>query len=200
MQEHQEPYQYMLFIFADFKNKDKIIELIALQLSAFTDKNSYLKYNYGDYGMVMNFQSHMSFYNIRDHIHIILEKVAPQYFLFEKPKHLYAFMPPELKLNLFDLNEENIDDMQKGVNFSDNMNIMDNFLINLTSSFNESNIPSQEDMDKMFENIMSKFEKDLEGIDNYKPTIDDILDKIKEEGIESLTNTEKQILDEYSKT
>ena len=33
-----------------------------------------------------------------------------------------------------------------------------------------------------------------------KPTIDDILEKIQEMGIDSLTNLEKQILDEYAKT
>ena len=196
MQENKEPYQYMLFIFGDFKGQDKIIELIALQLSAFTDKNSYVKYNYGDYGVVMNFQSHFSFYNLRDHVHIVLEKVAPQYFLFEKPKHMYAYMPPELKLNLFDLNEENVNIEQKDVNFKDTMNIMDNFLINLTSSFNTDNLLSEDDMEKMFENIMNEVDKREE----FRPTIDDILDKIKDKGIDSLTNTEKQILDEYSKT
>ena len=198
MEEHQEPYQYMLFIFGDFKGKDKIIELIALQLSAFTDKHSYVKYNYGDYGVVVNFQSHLSFYNIRDHVHIILEKVAPQYFLFERPKHMYAFMPPELKLNLFDLNEENTNIEQKNVNFKDNMNLMDNFLLNLTSSFSTGidNVLSEEDMEKMFENIMNKMEER----EDYRPTIDEILDKIKDNGIGSLTKTEKQILDEYSKT
>lgn len=198
MEEHQEPYQYMLFIFGDFKGKDKIIELIALQLSAFTDKHSYVKYNYGDYGVVVNFQSHLSFYNIRDHVHIILEKVAPQYFLFERPKHMYAFMPPELKLNLFDLNEENTNIEQKNVNFKDNMNLMDNFLLNLTSSFSTGidNVLSEEDMEKMFENIMNKMEER----EDYRPTIDEILDKIKNNGIGSLTKTEKQILDEYSKT
>ena len=196
MKEHQEPYQYMLFIFGDFKGKDKIIELIALQLSAFTDKHSYVKYNYGDYGIVLNFQSHLSFYNIRDHVHIILEKVAPQYFLFERPKHMYAYMPPELKLNLFDLNEENINIEQKDVNFKDVMNIMDNFLINITSTLSPENMLSEDDMERMFENIMNRMEEREE----HRPTIDEILDKIKDNGIGSLTETEKQILDEYSKT
>ena len=45
----------------------------------------------------------------------------------------------------------------------------------------------------MFENIMTK-------VNEEKPSMDDILEKIKEEGMTSLTKTEKQILDEYSKT
>lgn len=195
MDKNQEPYQYLLFIFGDFKDNEKFVELISTQLSLFTDKNSYLKYNYGDYGMVLHFQSEFSFYNLRDHVHITLEKVVPQYFLMEKPKHLYAFMPPELKLNLFDLNEENDNIEQKDVNFKDMMNIVDNFLINISSTFNED-IFSEEHMESMFENIMSKVDKQ----DYEKPTMDELLEKIKDNGLNSLTEQEKQILDEYSKS
>jgi len=195
MKEHQEPYQYLLFIFGEFKNNDKLVELIASQLSIFTDENSYLKYNYGDYGIVLHFQSHFSFYNLRDHVHIILEKIVPQYFLMERPKNFYAFMPPELKLNLFDLYEENHNEEQTNVNFKDMMNIVDNFLINVTSSMNQD-LFSEENMDKMFENIMFKMEKEVK----QTPTIDELLDKIKDKGLSSLTDDEKQILDEYSKS
>ena len=195
MKEHQEPYQYLLFIFGEFKNNDKIVELIASQISIFTDENSYLKYNYGDYGIVMHFQSHFSFYNLRDHVHVVLEKVVPQYFLMERPKNFYAFMPPELKLNLFDLYEENNNIEQTNVNFKDNMNLIDNFLINITSSMNED-LFSEENMGKMFENIMFKMEKEVK----QTPTIDELLDKIKDKGLSSLTDDEKQILDEYSKS
>lgn len=198
MHKNQEPFQYLLFIFGDFRGKDKIIELIATQLSAFTDKNSYLKYNYGDYGIVMNFQSNFSFLNLRDHTHIILEKVAPQYFLMEHPKNLYAFMPPELKINLFDLYEENQTiEEDKNDNFKENL--FDNFLFTLSSSFMTDETMSEEQMEKLFNDIMLKntyptyMEKD-------PPTIDELLEKIKENGLNSLTETEKQILDEYSKS
>jgi hypothetical protein len=195
MKKRQEPYQYLLFIFGEFKNNDKIVELIASQISIFTDENSYLKYNYGDYGVVMHFQSHFNFYNLRDHIHIVLEKVVPQYFLMERPKNFYAFMPPELKLNLFDLYEENQNEEQKNVNFKDMMNMVDNFLINITSSINED-LFSEERMNNMFENIMTKLEDEKK----YVPTIDELLDKIKDSGLDSLTDNEKQLLDEYSKS
>lgn len=198
MHKNQEPFQYLLFIFGDFKGKDKIIELIATQLSAFTDKHSFLKYNYGDYGIVMNFQSNFSFLNLRDHTHIILEKVAPQYFLMEHPKNLYAFMPPELKINLFDLYEENQTiEEDKNDNFKENL--FDNFLFTLSSSFMTDETMSEEQMEKLFNDIMLKntyptyMEKD-------PPTIDELLEKIKENGLNSLTETEKQILDEYSKS
>jgi hypothetical protein len=195
MNKHQEIHQYFLFIFGDFKNNDKLVELIASQVSIFKDRNSFLKYNYGDYGIVIHFQSEYSFYNLRDHVHIILEKVVPQYFLMERPKNLYAFMPPELKLNLFDLNEENHNEETTNINFKDFTGIVDNFLINITSSMSED-IFSEDNLNKMFENILSKLEREEKKI----PTIDELLDKIKENGLESLTENEKKILDEYSKS
>ena len=145
----------------------------------------------------MNFQSNLSFYDIRDHIHVSLEKVVPQYFLIEKPKHMYAFMPPELKLNLFDLNEENEVIDQKDINigdtFKDMTNIVDNFFFNIASTINPEDMLSDNDMKGMFENIIKKVEED-------SPTIDELLEKIKDKGITSLSTEEKRILDEYSKT
>jgi predicted transcriptional regulator len=113
----------------------------------------------------------------------------------ERPKSFYAFMPPELKLNLFDLHEENNDIEQTNVNFKDFTNIMDNFLINIASSF-DNDIFSEESMENMFNNIMSK----VENKETHVPTIDELLEKIKDKGLESLTDNEKQILDEYSKS
>jgi len=195
MKNYQEPYQYLIFIFGDFKNNDKIVELIASQISVFIDKKTYLKYNYGDYGVVIHFQSHFNFYNLRDHVHVVLEKVVPQYFLMERPKSFYAFMPPELKLNLFDLHEENNDTNKTNVNFKDFTNIMDNFLINIASTF-DKDIFLEENMENMFNNIMLKVESE----EKHIPTIDELLEKIKDKGLESLTDNEKQILDEYSKS
>jgi len=96
---------------------------------------------------------------------------------------------------LFDLYEENNNIEQTNVNFKDMMNIVDNFLINITSSLNED-IFSEENMEQMFNNIMNKVENE----EKYTPTIDELLDKIKDKGLSSLTDNEKQILDEYSKS
>lgn len=190
MSKNRETFQYLLFIFGDFRGKDKIIELIATQLSAFTDKNSYLKYNYGDYGIVMNFESQFSFLNLREHTHIILEKVAPQYFLMEHPKNLYAFMPPELKINLFDIHEENITTQQESE---------DDFFYNHTFLINPEEFLTEEQMEGLFNEIMSKATYPTDVKKDY-PTVDELLEKIKENGLNSLTETEKQILDEYSKS
>jgi len=196
MKEQQEPIQYLLFIFDDFTKNEKIVDLIALQLSALTDKDSFVKYNHGKYGIVINLQSHFSFYEFRDYVHTILENIVSQYFLIEKPKNMYAFMPPELKLNLFDLyDENNFNENEKDVNFDKSLNIMDNFLYYYTSSISDEKLISDEKMETMFSKIMSEIEKSEIEV----PTVDDILEKIKEKGMKSLTDNEKQILDEYSK-
>ena len=192
----QEPKQYMIFIYGDYKDKDKIVELIAIQLSAFSDPDTYLKYNYGDYGIVVNFNSYLSFYELRDHIHIVLEKAVDQYFLIETPKAMYAHMPPEMKLNLFDLNEENQKFEETTKKDKPESNIIDKFIFNIASSLLPEDMLSEEEMDKMFDNIMTQVNNKEP---KQKPSIDDILEKIQEMGIDSLTNFEKQILDEYAK-
>ena len=61
MNNKTEKFQYMIFIFGDFKNDDELVKLIATQISPFTNNNSYLKYNYGDHGIVMNLESLLPF-------------------------------------------------------------------------------------------------------------------------------------------
>lgn len=199
MNKNHKIYQYLLFIFGDFTDKDKIIELIATQLSSFTDKNTYLKYNYGDYGIVMNFQSQFSFVEIREHTQIILEKVAPQYFLMEHPNNLYAFMPSELKINLFDLNHENHNVEDEKIKNELNKNIFDNFLFTFSTSVMSEDMLSEEQMENLFNDVMLKYDNPTY-IKKEPPTMDELLEKIKENGLNSLTETEKQILDEYSKS
>ena len=201
----QQPKQYLLFVYGDFRKKDKIVELISLQLSSFTTINSNIKFNYGDYGAIYNFESENSFFEIRDHVHIILEKVSFQYFLIEQPKNIYAYMPPELKINLFDLFSDNDNEENNIVNEKPDISLMDMFFMNMNTTFsddntfNESNTTfslSEEDKERILRNIFDRLEEDT---DYKKPTIDDLLDKIQENGIKSLSEQEMKLLDEYSK-
>jgi len=191
--------QYLLFLYGEYENTDKIIELIALQISNFTSNDSYVKYNYGGSNAVMFFESELSFYELRDYVHLILENICSQYFLMEKPKGFYAYMPAELKLNLFNLTEDNIKEKKdieetksEKNEFKNMFDAFDKFIINTANNFfDESNL-SEEDMEKMFVNITNKMKGEK------TPTIDEILDKISNKGIESLSLKERKILDKYS--
>ena len=197
---NKEPIQYLLFVYGDFRNKDKVVELISLQLSSFTTMTSNIKFNYGDYGAIYNFESEHNFFNIRDHVHVILEKVSFQYFLIEKPKNMYAYMPPELKINLFDLlsdndnKEYNITEEEEESGYT---NLTDMFYYNTNTTFSEEDLFKGIDKDQLFQNIMERLKYEDE--DQPKPTVDDILDKIRDKGMDSLTSYEKQLLEEYSK-
>lgn len=191
----QEPRQYLIFIFDDFKNREKIIELIALQLSPLTDEKSHVKYNYGDYGVVINLQTHISFYDFRDYVHNILEKVASQYFLIETPKNIFAYMPPELKMNLFDLTGENNIPPKKD-SFKGIFESLDRILYELPKNIDIENFIFDDDkFDDIVKNVFGQNEKKQV----IKPSIDDVLEKIHEKGLNSLTEIEKTVLDEYSK-
>ena len=100
---------------------------------------------------------------------------------------------------MFDLNEENhIIEEEKNKNELNN-NIFDNFLYTYSTSLMPEDILSEEQMENLFNDIMLKHDNPTYMKKEY-PTIDELLEKIKENGLNSLTETEKQILDEYSKS
>ena len=99
---------------------------------------------------------------------------------------------------MFDLNEENhIIEEEKNKNELNN-NIFDNFLYTYSTSLMFEDTLSEEQMENLFNDIMLKHDNPTYMKKEY-PTIDELLEKIKENGLNSLTETEKQILDEYSK-
>ena len=87
-----------------------------------------------------------------------------------------------------------IEILQLGHEFKNMFDAFVKFIINTANSFfDESNL-SEEDMERMFVNITNK----MKGGKEETPTIDEILDKISNKGIESLSLSERKILDEYS--
>ena len=76
-------------------------------------------------------------------------------------------------------------------------NLVDMFYYNTNTTFSEEDLFKGVDKDQLFQNIMERLRYEDE--EEYKPTVDDILDKIRDKGIESLTSYEKKLLEEYSK-
>lgn len=188
---------YLIFLYGEYENMENILELISLQISNFTTKDSYVKYNYGESNAVIHFESTLNFYELRDYIHLILENVCSQYFLLERPASFYAYMETEMKLNLFNLIEDNSKDTKKKFDKKDTktniFDIFDRFIIETANNFFPEDMLSEENMEKMFNNITNKMKGEED------PTIDEILDKISKSGIESLNRNEIKILNEYSK-
>ena len=103
-----------------------------------------------------------------------------------------------LKLNLFDLETENMQ-YEKMPNKQDDdemLKIMDYFLQNSMKNFDKDEI------DNMFYNEEDSLINELKlkkNVTFVKPTLDELLEKVKENGVDKLTKYEKQILDEYAR-
>jgi hypothetical protein len=115
-----------------------------------------------------------------------MSEITEQYFLMEVTKNVDVKMPRKLKKDFLNIDgEEKKRETRTGeINVESKLKERKEELKNFTFDFL---IPV--DFDKM----VQKNEPD------YLPTVDEILDKISEKGIDSLTETEKEILDNYGK-
>lgn len=177
--------RYMLFIFGDFTEMEKFIEDISYQLITVVS-SEYLKFNYGEFGVVLHFRTKELFMELKEYVDMCLDGVVEQYFLMEATENVDIKMERKLKRDFLNIDGVKKETKTKGVQkdeLSDEkkkrMNSMMEFIFPLTED--------------MIKNPFLKEEK------KEKPTVDQILDKISEKGIESLTEEEKQILDNYGK-
>ena len=155
--------RYMLFIFGDFSEMENFIDEISYQLVTIVS-SEFLKFNYGEFGMVLHFRTKETFVELKDYIDMCLEGQVEQYFLMEATENVDIKMDRKLKKDFL-----NIDGVKK------------------------ENKNKEVDVEKLNEVKEKKLPE------SPKPTVDQILEKITEKGIESLTKEEKQILDNYGK-
>jgi hypothetical protein len=193
---------YLLFIYSTLGEDSPVLRDIPLQLSPISSA-PYIKYNYGDSGLICNFETDLPFPELREFVSVTLEGLVDQYFLIEHSDNMSVHMDNSLKLNLFDLNSEN-KKYGNGDNVSDKQGedelykIMDYFLSESMKEIDNNDLYSltfdeDEDEDPLIRKL--KLKKDPKFM---KPSLDSLLEKIKEKGIKSLTKYEKQLLNEYA--
>ena len=183
-QPKQDP-SYMLFIFGDFDEQENLATNLSSQLLAVVS-SPFLKFTYGEYGVVFHFRSKEVFSDLKEYIDMAMSEITEQYFLMEATKNIDIKMPRKLKKDFLNIDgEEKKKENKTGeINVESKLRERKEELRNFTFEFL---------MPTDFNQMVQKNEPD------YLPTVDEILDKISEKGIESLTETEKEILDNYGK-
>lgn len=189
---------YMLFIFGDYKNGEKYIESI---MSEFTPiiTTDYLKFVWGDYGVVVHFKSDLNFNDLSEFVSIQLEMMVDQYFLLEKTDNVSAFGPEEIVGYVLDLDSNlkrpeptQVKDEQER---EEELNrIIEYFMSNMSEE--ENGMTFDMDDDDLDDDEIKRIQ--LSNIQNKSLTLDQILDKIAEKGIKSLSKKEKQQLEKYA--
>jgi len=180
--------RYMLFIFGDFTENETFINDISYQLVTVIS-SEYLKFNYGEFGMTLHFRTKESFEDLKEYIDMCLEDLVEQYFLMEATENVDIKMDRKLKKDFLNIDGVKIENKNKEVD---------------VEKLNEEKQKKLGDiMDFMIPLSENNFEFPIKfkvpRPETPKPTVDQILEKITEKGIESLTKEEKQILDNYAK-
>jgi hypothetical protein len=176
---------YMLFIYGDFKDKEEGVEELALQLIPIVSSD-FVKYNYGDHGVVYHFSTKEDFSDLKEYVDMILNGIIEQYFLMEKTENSFIFMPKILKDDLLKINKKENNDTKNGK-------------IEINTNFKPYEYKDTDKIINMFMPIFDPEDIIYTPYEIYEPTVDEILEKITEKGIESITKQEREILENYAK-
>lgn len=169
---------YILFVFVIDEDQDKFVTMLGEEISMLAMSTD-VRYYYGPQSAVYVFTSGESFKNLSEFIKI----------MFEEEKIPFMLLP---------LDKEN---MTSGFGEEVDKHLFGNSPLVIKPT----NISKINKINEMFEDLIQEnFDEEDNEIEKlrskpYEPSVNDILDKIKDNGIKSLTKKEKTILDNYSK-
>lgn len=168
--------KYLLTVFGEFNSKE-IIARLGKGMAPIVD-SPHLKFQHTKGAMVFHFGSEVSTEEIYDYIVGVFYGLSNAFILTEMTDKTSVYMPDDIKAHLLDLDND-----IEGVDIRINTPKMGK---------------SVDDMSEMDEDFVGFL---LEEMDNEikTPTLNEILDKISEKGLCSLSGFEKEILNEYSK-
>lgn len=179
--------KYFLFATGDFSDKSKsqyIIDNIADITST-----KYCKYKISQDVITINFACNSKFDDLSNYAKVRISKFVNYYILLEQTENLSVFMKKEELDEFLSLDECDI----KSKSESKNENVLNDFInliINIESQDTGEGMYDDEDQD---DDILIK--KSIKKEYN----LDDILDKINEKGVSSLTKEENEYLKNLSK-
>jgi hypothetical protein len=170
--------KFLLTIIGDFKQED-ILSEIALTLTPIVD-SPHLKFQSSHGALIFHFASEVAQEEIHDYVQGSLFGLIDCFILVEYTDKVSVCMTKELKDHLFDLENES-----DGV-----MNIS----LDMSHIKNNSDFMEDEEDDDFVALLLNQVKEKVK-----KPSLDYILDKIANKGMDSLSQFEKDTLDLYSK-
>ena len=170
--------KYLLTVFGDFRGKN-LNERIVKGMELIVDSEHIKFFQHKESTVVFHFGSEVSHAEIYDYISGIFYGLASAFILTELTDRTSVYLPEDMKAHLLDL-ENNVE----GVD-----------IVNIPSLRMDKPI---DDISELAEDFVGFLLEEMEA-EIKVPTLNQILDKINENGLSSLSQFEKEILDEYSK-
>jgi hypothetical protein len=168
--------RYFLTVFGDFKDK-KTCQEMAVIITPIVDSPQ-LKFQYSKGTVLFHFGTILEQTEIYDFLDFALEKFSNAFILTEFNDKVSVKLPDGAKEHLY-----NLEDTTDGVDILE---------LDLNEIMDE--LTTSEDDDEFVALLLEEIKKKVK-----KPTLDQLLDKIKEAGVDSLTAFEKGVLENYSK-
>ena len=184
---------YLLFVFGDFTKESKVYDVG--QSIILTSSDETLKYIYGPYHMVIKITTDIPFDEFKQFIYTTLKEDTYEYFLLPYSEKSSIKLPKMLAENLFDIEEGNenvkVMDVPTMEEVERQMKQNEDELDNIITYFTK-NMGLELDFELEDEDVNPEMFKKVN-----KPTMDEILDSISENGINSLTSESKELLEKY---
>ena len=163
--------KYLLTVFGNFQSEQ--CEEIAHCLEPLVD-STHLKFQYRSGVIIFHFESEIQMEDIHEFVELTSYPMYDSFILTEYNDNVSVFMTDDMKQHLFDLETET-----EGA---------------ITFEFETKNdFDISYDEDDIVTALMNQVKKNLQ-----IPTLDQLLDKVVDNGVESLTPYEKATLDNYS--
>lgn len=179
--------KYILFVFTKNEDPEEFTEVIANELSVLSDVPN-VNYYYGPESSVYTFSTLESSEDVEEYVNMVLDDDSILYVLLPYTNDKISFgLPEKVQRELFNDGVEDFFKINKTNKDLEIKNrIKDNFFFDL------SKIEFVDDDDENDEIEIIKLK-------SIKPTFDEVFDKIADQGINSLNEQEKQILNQYTK-
>jgi hypothetical protein len=167
--------KYLLTVIGNFENKE-ICKEVALTLTPIVD-SPHLKFQSSQGVLLFHFESEVEQTEMHDYIQGSLFDIVNTFILTELTDNVSVCMPKDVKEHLFDLENDN-----------------NEVSINIDLNQNRRNFDEMEEDDDFVALLLNEVRSKVKA-----PSLDQLLDKIASNGVESLTQFEKDTLDSYSK-
>lgn len=180
--------KYIVFAYGQYENSQKLVKKIVEQLVPIS-RDTNLKYSYGDQSMIVLLDSDIEFEIIKKYVTFIFNQYSSMYFIMPCTDKMSYNIPQDMMDLFFGQDENMISKMAE--------NVDEDQIDEIFSQFSENDLEDIYEEEDTLEQILkqSKQTKKTEVL----PSLDDILDKISANGVSSLNEKERQVLDSYSK-
>jgi len=177
---------YILFAFGEYKENPQALNLLTETVSQISKGE--IKFQHGDSGVIITFGTKLDWEHIDDYMKKNIVKLTAMYFVFPIDSDMIYSIDEEIEKHLFGNTDilTGKEELNYNKNTSDSTGIPEFF-----GGIHIHKSRSSDDFFKLF----------YEEIIQEEPvmTLNDLLDKIKEKGIDSLSENQLKQLEIYSK-